>query len=97
MRNPSLTLCLVTLLPVSSAHAEESTLPPQTDTHFFEVYHCGELAGVVWVNPDSAALYRLGKLGDPAVRRAALEARRQAEEAGQAYAVHGMKGDCEAT
>lgn len=97
MRKLPLTLWLATLLLVSSAYAEEPTLPPQKDTHFFEIYHCGELAGVVWVKPDSAALYRLGKLGNPAVRRAALEARRQAEEAGQAYAVHGMKGDCTAT
>lgn len=97
MRTLQLTLCLATLLLAPIAHAEGPTLPPQTDTHFFEVYHCGELAGVVWVKPDSAALYRLGNLGNPAIRKAALEARKQAEEAGQAFAVHGMKGDCTAT
>lgn len=97
MRTLRLTVCLAALALAPGVHAEEPTLPRQTDTHFFEIYHCGELAGVVWVKPDSAALYRLGKLGNPAVRRAALEARRQAEEAGQAYAVHGMKGDCTAT
>lgn len=97
MRKLQLSLCLAMLLSVPFAHAEEPTLPPQTNTHFFEIYHCGELAGVVWVKPDSAALFRLTNLGNPAVRQAALEARRQAEEAGQAFAVHGMKGDCSAT
>lgn len=73
---------------------EDTTLPRQTSTHFFEVYHCGELEGVVWVTPGEAASFRTRSLRDPAVQRAALEARAQARDQGTAFAVHGKKGGC---
>lgn len=73
---------------------EGTTLPKQTNTHFFEIYHCGELAGVVWVTPGEAASFRTQSLRSPNVQEAALEAREQAREQGTAFAVHGSKGGC---
>lgn len=71
-----------------------TTLPKQTHTHFFEIYHCGELAGVVWVTPDEAALFRLQSLSSPQLRAAAFDVRAKAREEGNAFAVHGGKGNC---
>lgn len=71
-----------------------ATLPKQTNTHFFEIYHCGELAGVVWVTPGEAASFRANSLRSPQVRKAAFDARARARETGTAFAVHGTKGGC---
>ena len=88
------------LVPGAPAFAEagfpptETTLPIQTRTHFFEVYHCGELAGVVWITPGEAALFRLQSLSSPQVRKEALDIRAKAREQGTAFAVQGRKGGC---
>lgn len=74
--------------------ADDTTLPKQTNTHFFEIYDCGELAGVVWVTPGEAASFRMHSLRDPRVRQAAFDARAKAREQGTAFAVHGKKSGC---
>lgn len=78
----------------AEAPLPDTGLPRQQGTHFFEIYHCGELAGVVWVTPGEAVTFRTSSLESAGVRRAALDARADAVEQGTAFAVHGDKGGC---
>lgn len=99
----TLAVLVATLLLVSWALAtsdksgpavDKEALPKQTGTHFFEIYHCGELAGVVWVTPGEAALFRVQNLHSPQLRASAMDIREKAREQGTAFAVHGKKGGC---
>jgi len=78
-----------------NSHASgKLNLPEQTSTHFFEIYHCGKLAGVVWVTPEEAALFRVKSLHSPELRSRVFDLRAVAREHGTAFAVDGRKGGC---